>query len=188
MTNSQLKTAKVATLHMYTAGSRPSLGRRIKNAFAVSPSWGLAVLRLVVGIVFLESGSRKLFQIGVGALAASFASMHLPLPLVSAVIVTLVEVLGGIFLLLGLFTRLAAALLAIDMLVAVLVVYFEPAFFKGGMEFPLTLFATCIALALSGAGAVSLDGTSALVNATQKLSQRISSYQVVASTPSNGAS
>lgn len=188
MTNSQLKTVKVATLHMSTASSRPLLARRIKNALAARPSWGLAVLRLVVGTVFLESGSRKLFQIGVGALAASFASMHLPLPLVSALIVTLLEVLGGIFLLLGLFTRLAAALLAIDMLVAVLVVYFEPAFFKGGTEFPLTLFATCIALALSGASAASLDGTSALVNAMHKLNQRISSYQVVASTPSNGAS
>jgi putative oxidoreductase len=72
--------------------------------------------------------------------------------------VTLVEVLGGAAILLGLFPRLAAALIAIDMLVAVLVVYFKPTFFqKGGIELPITLFAASVALALLGGGAASLD-------------------------------
>jgi putative oxidoreductase len=136
-------------------------GGRIMNAIAARPSWGLVVLRLVAGGAFLDSGSRKLFQVGIFGVASLFGSMHLPLPLVSAALVTLVEVLGGIALLLGWFTRLTAALLAIDMLVAVLVVYFEPAFFKGGVELPLTLLAICVALALSGPGAASLDGAKA---------------------------
>jgi len=54
------------------------------------------------------------------------------------------------------------------MLVAVLVVYFEPTFFKAGVELPLTLLAACIALALSGPGAASLDGTQTLSAGTQK--------------------
>jgi putative oxidoreductase len=120
---------------------------------------------VVVGGVFIDSGSRKLFHVGVVGVAGLFASMHLPLPLVSAVLVTLVEVLGGIALLLGLFTRWTAALLAVDMLVAVLVVYFEPTFFKAGIELPLTLLAGSVALALSGPGAVSLDGTRAFAHA-----------------------
>lgn len=136
------------------------------NAVAARPAWGLAVLRLVAGGVFLDSGYRKAFQMGIGGLAGLFGAMHLPLPLASAMLVTAVELLGGIALLLGLFTRWMAALLAIDMLMAVLVVYFEPTFFKAGIELPLTLFAVCIALALSGPGAVSLDGTRVFAGAS----------------------
>ena len=155
------------------AGSYLTPGGYIMNAVAARPSGGLVVLRLVAGGVFVDSGSRKLFQVGVVGVASLFGSMHLPLPLVSAVLVTLVELLGGIALLLGLFTRWTATLLALDMLVAVLVVYFQPTFFKGGIEFPLTLLAACTALALSGAGAASLDGSSAFTNAMHKLSERI---------------
>jgi putative oxidoreductase len=122
-----------------------------------NPSWGLAVLRLVTGGVFLASGAQKLFHVGPSGVAGMFGAMHIPAPLVSAVVVTLIEFLGGIALLLGLFTRSVAALLAMDMLVAVLVVYLEPALFKGGVEFPLTLLAAGITLALSGPGAASLE-------------------------------
>jgi putative oxidoreductase len=139
--------------------SGPPLTRsvwQIMKAGGTNPSWGLTILRLVVGGVFLASGAQKLFQVGPVGLASMFGAMHIPAPLVSAVVVTLIEFLGGIALLLGVFTRWAAALLAMDMLVAVLVVYFEPAFFKGGIEFPLTLLAASITLALSGSGAASL--------------------------------
>jgi putative oxidoreductase len=127
------------------------------NAGAINPSWGLTVLRVVVGGVFLRHGAQKLFEIGIGGAADMFGSMHIPLPFVSAVVVTMVEFLGGIALLLGVLTRWAAALLAIDMVVGVTVVYLEPRFFqKGGIELPLTLLAASIALALLGPGAASL--------------------------------
>ena len=156
-------------------GSFLEPGGRIMNLVAARPSWGLVVLRLVVGGVFIDSGSRKLFQVGVVGVASLFASMHLPLPLLSAVLLTLLEVLGGIALLLGLFTRGTAALLAVDMLVAVLIVYFEPTFFKAGVQLPLTMLAGSIALALSGPGALSLDGTKALAGARRSLLEKISS-------------
>jgi putative oxidoreductase len=129
---------------------------QIMSAGGTNPSWGLAVLRLVAGAVFVASGSQKLFHLGFAGVAAMFASMQIPVPFVSAVVVTLLEFLGGIALVLGVFTRSVAALLAMDMLVAVLTVYFEPAFFKGGIQFPLTLMAAGITLALSGPGALSL--------------------------------
>jgi putative oxidoreductase len=128
-----------------------------------NPSWGLTVLRLVVGSVFLVHGAQKLFQVGLARLAGIFGSLHIPLPLVSAVFATLVEFVGGIALLLGVFTRWAAALIASDMLVAVLVTYLEPGFFKkAGIELPITPLAAGIALALSGPGAASLGGTGVL--------------------------
>jgi putative oxidoreductase len=122
------------------------------------PSSGLTVLRVIAGGVFIVSGEQKLFQVGIDGVAHLFGSLQLPLPFMSALGVTLVELFGGAALVLGLFTRWAAALLAMDMLVAVLVVYFEPAFFKTGIQFPLTLLAVCITFVLSGPGTLSLDG------------------------------
>jgi putative oxidoreductase len=120
-------------------------------------SLGLAVLRIVVGIVFFAHGYQKVFTYGFHGVAGMFGHMGIPLPAVSAVVVILVEFVGGILLVTGLATRLPAALLAIDMLVAILAVHIKHGFFNPmGVEFPLTMLAACICLALSGGGAASL--------------------------------
>ena len=114
---------------------------------------GIAVLRIVVGIVFLVHGAQKLFVIGVGPVAHMFGGIGIPLPQVSAIVVTLVEFAGGIALILGVVTRWAAVLLAIDMAVAVGKVHLHGGFFlPRGYEFALTLLAACVALALAGPG------------------------------------
>lgn len=118
---------------------------------------GIAVLRIVVGIVFLVHGYQKVFKFGFHGVAGMFGHMGIPAPAVAAVVVMIVEFVGGILLVTGLATRLPAALLAIDMLVAILAVHAKNGFFNpGGVEFPLTLLAGCICLALSGGGAASL--------------------------------
>ena len=120
-------------------------------------SLGLAVLRIVVGIVFFAHGYQKVFTFGFQGVTGMFGHMGFPLPAVSAVVVILVEFVGGILLITGLATRLPAALLAIDMLVAILAVHIKHGFFNPmGVEFPLALLAACICLALSGGGAASL--------------------------------
>jgi putative oxidoreductase len=59
----------------------------------------------------------------------------------------------------GFLTRWAAALNGIDMVVAILLVHLKNGFFApGGVEYPLTLRAACIALAIVGPGAGSADG------------------------------
>ena len=122
-------------------------------------SWGITVLRVVVGIVFLAHGWQKLFEFGFHGVAGMFGGMGIPLPAVSAVVVTLVECLGGTALVIGLFTRWAAALNGFDMLVAILVVHLKNGFLKpGGVEHPLTMLAACIALAMVGPGPASVDG------------------------------
>jgi putative oxidoreductase len=122
-------------------------------------SWGITVLRVVVGIVFLAHGWQKLFQLGFHGVAGFFGGAGIPLPFVSAVIVTLVEFAGGIALILGFLTRFAAALNGFDMIVAILVVHLKNGFMKpGGFEHPLTLLAACVALVMVGPGAVSVDG------------------------------
>ncbi|MGH9512709.1 MAG: DoxX family protein [Terriglobales bacterium] len=121
--------------------------------------WGLAILRIIVGIVFLMHGSQKLFTFGFHGVAGMFAHMGVPLPAVFAVVVTLVEFLGGIALILGLGTRVAAALLATDMTVAILLVHAKHGFFAqgGGVELPLTLLAASVCLMLAGSGALSVE-------------------------------
>lgn len=119
-------------------------------------SCGLTVLRIVVGIVFVAHGYQKL-HMGFHAVAGFFGHADIPLPLVSAVIVTLVEFVGGILILTGLATRIGAALNAIDMLVAVFAVHWRHGFFAPmGVEFPLTLLAATICLVLAGGGCFSL--------------------------------
>jgi putative oxidoreductase len=122
-------------------------------------SWGLTVLRLIVGIVFLMHGGQKLFVIGFGGVAGYLGGLGIPLPAVSAVVLTLAELLGGAALLLGLGTRSAALALAVDMFVAVLAVKLKGGFFApAGVEYELTMLAACICLALAGPGAASLEG------------------------------
>jgi putative oxidoreductase len=124
----------------------------------MSSRWGLVPLRAVVGLVFLMHGYAKLFTMGLAGTTDMMQHMGIPLPQVSAVVVTTVELLGGAALILGLFTRWAAAALAIDMAVAVLMVKLPGGFFAPrGVEFELTLCGAALTLALVGAGGVSLD-------------------------------
>src|SRR5436190_4663765 len=118
-------------------------------------NWGLVPLRLAVGLVFVVHGAQKLFVFGLGGAAGFMGKVGIPLPFLAAGVVTAVELLGGSALILGWGTRLAAALLAFDMLVAILVVKLG-AGFVGGYGFELTLLGACLSLALLGAGPVSL--------------------------------
>ncbi len=121
--------------------------------------FGLAILRVVVGIVFLAHGLQKVLQFGIPGDAGNLEGQGVPLPLFFAVVVTLVEVLGGVALILGIFTRLVAVPLAIDMLVAMLMVHLPNGFFmmNNGIELTLILLAASVALALAGSGEASLD-------------------------------
>ena len=120
-------------------------------------AWGLTVLRVVTGIVFLVHGYQKLFQFGFHGVAGMFGHFGIPLPMISAVIVTLVEFVGGILLITGLATRIAAGLNAVDMTVAILAVHLKNGFSAPmGYEHPFTLWGACICLLLAGGGALSV--------------------------------
>ncbi len=121
-------------------------------------SWGITILRVVVGVVFLVHGLQKLFG-GVEGVAGLLGGIGLPLPQIMAIVLIAVETLGGAALILGLFTRYAGALLAITMLVALFTVHLPNGFFvrDGGYEFVLTLMGASGALALTGSGALALD-------------------------------
>ena len=119
-------------------------------------SYGLAVLRVVVGIVFLTHGYQKIFKMHLGGVSGFFGHVDIPLPVLFAVVVMVVEFAGGILLITGLATRIPSVLLAIDMIVALLVVHLPGGYLKSGGELPLLLLAGVICLALAGGGAGSL--------------------------------
>jgi putative oxidoreductase len=121
------------------------------------PSVGLLSLRIVVGITFLVHGLHKLTDLA-GA-ERLFTSYSIPAPGVMAVFVGVVETEGGLLLIAGLATQLAAAVLAGDMVVALLTAHDDLRFFatEGGIELEVLLLGACLALVLAGAGRLSLD-------------------------------
>ena len=122
-------------------------------------SLGLAILRVVVGVIFLVHGYEKLFQTGIPGVTGFFTQIGAPLPQLTAPLVSVLEFGGGLALILGLLTPVVAALLAADMLGAILLVHLPNGFSaaNGGYEYVLTLLGASLALALTGPGAYALD-------------------------------
>lgn len=119
---------------------------------------GLTVLRVVTGLVFFMHGWTKVFVWGFEGTAAGFAQMGIPLAGLMGPFVGLLELLGGLALVAGLATRWISVPLALTMVVAIVQVHLAAGFFApDGYEFPLTLLAGLVGLALAGGGAFAVD-------------------------------
>lgn len=115
----------------------------------------LLILRVVLGVVFVANGWQKTFTDGFTETGRQFTEMGTPLPTLIGPAIGLLELIGGVLLIVGLATRVAAVLLAGDMLVALITV--EAA---GGLlaaETVLILAAAALTIALTGPGPISID-------------------------------
>lgn len=135
------------------------------------PQWALLPLRLVVGTGFLVHGFAKLNS-GPKGFAMLLDQIGVPLPIASAWIVTLVEIVGGAAILLGMLVALASVPLIATMLVAMMFVHLPngfsslktvgltpdgPVYGPPGYEINLLYIAALIVLAVAGGGPLSAD-------------------------------
>ncbi len=118
----------------------------------------MSLLRIVIGVVFMAHGAGKLMT-GFGQVSQSFEGMGIPAPLPSAVVVSLVELLAGLSLAIGFYTRLSTLPLMVTMLVAMLLVHLKNGFFiyNNGYEYTLVLLTTLVVIALAGPGPWAVD-------------------------------
>lgn len=145
-----------ATLPLTTPARTPM--PLFRPASPTQLSAGLLALRVIAGVVFAAHGAQKVFVYGFDGVAGAFDGMGIPMAGLVGPLVALVELFGGLALVAGLLTRLAAAGLAVVMLGAVLIAHLAAGFFMpNGYEFALTLFGAAVALACTGAGRFSLD-------------------------------
>ena len=139
---------------------------------SISPrSWALLPLRVIVGVGFLAHGMAKWHR-GPDKFAQLLQLIGTPSPLVTAWLVTGLEVLGGLAIIIGAFVLLASIPLFISMVVAMLTIHVHygfsavntigltatgPVFGPPGYEINLLYMCALAALALVGPGALSVD-------------------------------
>lgn len=136
------------------------------RTLALSPLGRLAgvgplAARVIVGIIMAAHGLQKL-SAGPANFGAFLQQLGVPLPTATAYVVVFVEVVGGVLLILGLFSRLAALLVAINLLVATLLVkvgvgLIAPEGTGAGAELDLALMAGCLVVLFAGPGVFSAD-------------------------------
>ena len=123
--------------------------------------WSLTILRIILGVIFTYHGYLKLFAPGgFTGTVGFFTAIKIPLPVFSALLVSVVEFAGGLLLLSGILVRLVSAALIIEMLVAFFKVHIKQGFFISqqayGYEFILLILASLIVVLVNGAGKYSV--------------------------------
>src|SRR5437773_3521074 len=142
----------------------------IRRLFATDDSAATAILRLVLGLVFFAHGAQKMLGwFGgygfAGTMSFFTGPLHIPAPL--AILAIAAEFFGGLGLILGFLTRIAAFGIAMNMVVAIAMVHSSFGFFmnwtvtqKGeGFEYHLLALAITAFLMIRGAGAFSVGRT-----------------------------
>lgn len=127
-----------------------------------NPALGLAILRVVIGVIFVAHGAHKLFVSGVPPIADFFGSIGIPAAAAAAWLVTLLEFVGGLALVVGFMVTPVSLLFCVHMLTGLVLVHAPNGFWvigpgQGGIEFNLALIAGLLALVFAGPGLASLD-------------------------------
>lgn len=135
----------------------------MKKFMESNDSFAPLALRIPIGIIFMAHGAQKLFGwfggYGLEGTGGWMESIGLAPGFLMALLAGSAEFFGGLFILLGLLTRLSSVALAFTMVVAIFSVHFANGLFmsNNGYEFGLALLAASVSLAISGGGKLALD-------------------------------
>lgn len=124
-------------------------------------SYGALLLRLILGVVYIMHAYLALVVFGPSGMIAYQAKAGVPFPELATWYLILAHGLGGIFLVLGIYTRWAALANVPAMLGAIVFVHLKNGFWAhqrpdAGYEYPLVLLVATLAAAMIGGGALSL--------------------------------
>lgn len=123
---------------------------------------GLLVLRLGLAAIMLAHGYQKFVLQGrysFAATQAGFAQLGIPLPQVAGIVIVILELVGGVAMVLGIFTVVVGLCYAAAMATAIWFVHLPNGFFvaDNGYELAGLVGVVAVVLAISGAGRLSLD-------------------------------
>ena len=136
----------------------------IHSVMTTRAGWGITVLRLIVGIIFMAHGAQKLFGMfggyGLAGTAQYMESIGLAPGMLMATLSGGAEFFGGLALFIGLLARPAALALIGLLVVAIFSVHIGNGLFmqNNGYEFALALLGGAVAVLFEGAGRASVDG------------------------------
>src|SRR6202521_3886506 len=121
--------------------------------------YSYAVMRFAAGAVLVPHGIQKIVLGSAEGLSKAIAAHGLPFGLPLAYLAVFAESVGAVCLALGLFTRVAALMLWIEMSVIIVVFQWEFGYFwtNRGIEYALLWWLLCIAIFFRGGGRYSLD-------------------------------
>ena len=134
----------------------------LRRLTSTSSLWATVPLRLALGIIFIAHGSQLVFGAWGGPGLSKFATFGAPFSFMRPAwlwmgAAALSQLIGGILVLTGLFTRIGALLLAGVMLVAMFGSHWPAFFLPNGLEFTLALTGMAFALLITGGGQASVD-------------------------------
>jgi putative oxidoreductase len=140
-----------------------------KKLMSTSDDFAVTILRLLFGVVFFAHGAQKLLGWfgGFGYTGTmGFFTQRLGIPAPFAMLAIAAEFLGGLGLLVGFLSRIAAFGIACNMVMAVLIIHRHFGFFanwygtqKGeGFEYHILAVAIALVIMIKGSGAMSIDG------------------------------
>ncbi len=130
----------------------------LSRFYAAAAAPAETLMRVALGLVLVPHGAGKLFGHDLVHTAQNFGHLGWPAPLTLAVVVGCLEFFGGLALAAGLFTRVAAAMIAVEMAVICFVVLWPRwEWVHHGMEYPFLMGVFAFAFALRGGGAYALD-------------------------------
>ena len=134
----------------------------LRRITATSATWATVPLRLAMGVAFAGHGAQKVLGSFGGPGLSKFTSFPAPFPFMRPTAAWMgaaafAELVGGLLVLLGLFTRVGAFLIACVMLTAIFGVLWPKFFAPEGMELALAFLSMALALLILGGGQLSVD-------------------------------